>query len=204
MKYYQSAVHSIQMLPMQVRRFLLRVVILFAGWKILYLFILIPAEVPDAWLVKKLGSGTSHVLNLIYNTADFTAEATIKKKMYGKELVIVTYSQVQRAGKKLIGIYKACNGLELMVLYAGFIFAFYGKWKIKLLFIAGGVFVLYLMNILRLVMLGYICIEYPLHFQFAHKYLFNLIVYTVTFLLWMGYVSVNNKKENKSMVTANA
>jgi exosortase/archaeosortase family protein len=78
--------------------------------------------------------------------------------------------------------------------------AFSGSWQTKMLFIAGGISILFLINILRLVMLGVISIEYPAHFQFAHKYLFNMIVYAITFLLWMGYVKVKHRKEiNHSM-----
>lgn len=194
MNHYHSIIQSAKQLPEDVRRFLLRAVVLFAAWKILYLFILIPAEVPDAWLVKKLGEGTAYGLNAVYNTSTFTSAAIARTKVYGNDLAIVTYSHVNRGGKKLIGIYQACNGLELMILYAGFILSFSGRLQIKLLFIAGGIAALYFMNILRLVMLGYISIEYPLHFQFAHKYLFNMIVYAVTFFLWMGYVTVSVKK----------
>ncbi len=185
---------SVKKLPEAVKRFLIRVAVLFAAWKILYLFILIPAEVPDAWLVKKLGSGTACVLNIVYNTTEFNAVATRRQKVYGTDTVNVTFSNVQKAKKKLIGIYQACNGLELMILYAGFIIAFAGKWRTKLLFIVAGLFGLYIINVLRLVMLGYICIEYPAHFQFAHKYLFNLVVYAFTFLLWVWYVSASKVK----------
>lgn len=194
MNYYHSVIQSVKQLPEDVRRFLMRAAVLFAAWKMLYLFILIPAEMPDAWLVKKLGEGTAYGLNAVYNTSAFTAIATARTKLYGNDKAKVTYSHVKRGNKKLIGIYQACNGLELMILYAGFILAFSGRLQIKLLFITGGIAALYLMNILRLVMLGYISIEHPLHFQFAHKYLFNLIVYAVTFFLWMGYVAVSFKK----------
>jgi len=186
--------NSLKKLPDAVKRFLFRVVVLFAAWKMLYLFILIPAEVPDAWLVKKLGSGTAYVLNVVYGTTEFNAVSTRRQKVYGSDVVNVTFSNVQKSGKKLIGIYQACNGLELMILYVGFIIAFAGKWKTKVLFITAGLVGLYVINVLRLVMLGYICIEYPAHFQFAHKYLFNLVVYAFTFLLWVWYVAASKVK----------
>lgn len=185
---------SVKKLPEAVKRFLIRAAVLFAGWKILYLFILIPSEVPDAWLVKQLGSGTASVLNVVYGTNEFKAVATRRQKVYGSDEVNVTFSNVQKEEKKLIGIYQACNGLELMILYAGFIIAFAGKWRTKLLFVVAGLFGLYIINVLRLVMLGYICIEYPAHFQFAHKYLFNLVVYAFTFLLWVWYVTASKVK----------
>lgn len=191
---YKMIKSSFEKIPETVKRFLIRIAVLFAGWKLLYLFILIPAEVPDAWLVKKLGSGTASVLNVFYETTEFKAVATTREKIYGTDAVNVTFSNVQKAGKKLIGIYQACNGLELMILYAGFIIAFSGSWRQKLLFIVAGLIGLYIINVLRLVMLGYICIEHPAHFQFAHKYLFNLIVYAFTFLLWVWYVSATKVK----------
>lgn len=191
MNYYQQLNRVLEKIPETVKRFLLRVIVLFASWKMLYLFLLVPAEVPDAWLVKKLGNGTAFVLNKVYNTAEFDATAVTRVKTYGNDVVHVTCSVIRKAGKKLIGIYQACNGLELMILYAGFIVAFSGGWKLKFLFISGGVLGLYFLNVLRLVLLGYICIAYPAHFQFAHKYLFNLVVYAFTFFAWMWYVSAS-------------
>ncbi|HMO32055.1 MAG TPA: hypothetical protein PKE07_03565 [Lacibacter sp.] len=185
----QSAKNPLAQLPPEVRTFLWRAVALFIGWKLLYILVLIPHELPDAWLVKQLGNGTAWTMNRIYGTDEFFAEHTRREKIYGTDTVWATYSMVSNSKRKVLGIFQACNGLELMVLYAGFILCFTGPWLRKLLFIVGGIFGLYALNVLRSALLGYVGLEYPRHFDFAHKYLFNLVVYALTFILWVWYVA---------------
>jgi exosortase family protein XrtF len=175
-------------LPPEVKSFLLRSVALFIGWKLLYILVLIPKQVPDAWLVKQLGNGTASTLNVMYGTNDFFAEHTTRAKVYGRDTVMATYTMVSTSKRKVIGIYQACNGLELMILYAGFILCFTGSWTRKLLYIMAGLLGLFALNVLRSALLAWVGLEYPRHFDFAHKYLFNLVIYALTFVMWVFYV----------------
>jgi len=43
-------------------------------------------------------------------------------------------------------------------------------------------------NVLRCCLLTVIKTDHPAYFEFAHKYLFNLVGYGFVFLLWMKYV----------------
>jgi exosortase/archaeosortase family protein len=187
---FERLFSSIKQLPSEVKTFLWRAVALFIGWKLLYILVLIPNQVPDAWLVRQLGNGTAYSLNILYGTTEFSANHVTREKVYGKDTVLATFTTVKKAAtKNVLGIYQACNGLELMVLYAGFIICFSGSWIRKLIFIIAGVIGLYFINVLRCVFLGYIGLEYPQHFDIAHKYVFNLVVYAFTFFLWVLYVS---------------
>jgi exosortase/archaeosortase family protein len=181
---------SIKDLPTEVKQFLLKATLLFIGWKLLFILVLIPNEVPDAWLVRQLGKGTAFTLNKYYGSADFTSVAIVRKRKYGNDEINATFATVYKASKqKVIGIYQACNGLELMILYTGFIICFAGHFNRKLAYIILGVIGLFLINVLRCSMLGFLSLEHPNHFEFAHKYFFNLVVYALTFILWMFYVS---------------
>lgn len=187
---FQRFMSSIKQLPSEVKTFLWRAVALFAGWKLLYILILIPNQVPDAWLVRQIGNGTAYSLNLFYGTDEFKAVHVTREKVYGRDTVLATFSTVKKGtSKNVLGIYQACNGLELMVLYAGFIVCFSGGWKRKFIFIVSGIIGLYLINVLRCAFLGFIGLEHPKHFEIAHKYIFNLVVYAFTFFLWVLYVS---------------
>ncbi|MBU6158878.1 MAG: archaeosortase/exosortase family protein [Bacteroidetes bacterium] len=182
-------------IPPEVRTFLIRSVLLFIGWKALYILVLIPNQVPDAGLVRKLGSGTAVVLNGIYGTDEFHAVHTERPRVYGMDTVLATYTMVKKSSRNILGIYQACNGLELMILYAGFIICFSGVWWRKTIYIVSGIIALYIANVMRCAALGWIGIEYPKHFDFAHKYFFNLIIYSIAFLWWVFYVKGLNKKD---------
>ncbi len=195
----QQVIISIQQLPNEAKVFLGRALLLFVAWKILYILVLIPNEVPDSWLVKQLGKATASFLNVYYHTDSFNTENTLRRKLYGNDWVPVTYATINyKKSQKVLGIYQACDGLELMVLYAGFIICFSGFWIRKLVFIVLGIIGLFAINILRSGLLGIISLQFPVHFEFAHKYFFNLVVYGFTFLLWMFYISSSKLKSTKS------
>jgi exosortase/archaeosortase family protein len=174
--------------PAEVRVFLIRATLLFIVWKSVYILWLIPNQVPDAPLVRWLGDGTTVMMNMIYATDSFYAVHTTRPKVYGADTVMATYSMVKKGKRSILGIYQACNGLELMVLYAGFILCFTGPWFRKFMYIITGIFALYIANVVRCGLLGWIGIEYPRHFDFAHKYFFNLVIYAIAFVLWIYYV----------------
>lgn len=180
---------TLNAVPTEVRIFLYRAMALFIGWKLLYILILIPNQIPDAWLVKQLGNGTAFTLHVFDASRNYEAVHTTREKVYGADTVLATYTMVKiQNGRNLLGIYQACNGLELMVLYAGFILCFSGFWPRKLLYILAGVLGLYLINVLRCFLLANIVLYFPNHFDFAHKYFFNLTIYSLTFVLWVFYV----------------
>jgi exosortase family protein XrtF len=85
----------------------------------------------------------------------------------------------------LVQIEDGCNGLILMVLFAGFIIAYPGLWKTKSWYIPLGIFIIYLINALRVVGLSINHIVSRSTFDFNHKYTFTIIIYGAIFGLWM-------------------
>lgn len=199
---FRNMIQAFQQLPAEVSTFLKRAVVLFIGWKLFYILVLIPREVPDAWLVRKTGEATASVLNVLYSKYDFYAKHTVRVRKYGNDTINATFSDVTASGGRgrIVGIYQACNALELMILYAGFIICFYGPLKRKLLFIVFGVLGLFALNVLRCVFLAWIVLDLPHYFAIAHKYVFNIVVYVLTFILWMFYVK-GLKKKNETPAT---
>jgi exosortase/archaeosortase family protein len=121
----------------------------------------------------------------------------------------------------LVEINNGCNGLILMVLFFTFMVAFPGPWKKKLWYIPVGIFVIYLINCLRVIALttnkmiqGLVNGEElfkksPIwqkimdnSVDFNHKGTFLIIVYGAIFYLWMIWVnrfsgiSFGKKKQN--------
>ena len=194
-------------IPPEVLRFLWKALALFIGWKLLYSFVLSPRDMPDAFLTRQLGNGTALTMNWFYRTSDFTALHIKRYEKYGSDSLLLTTTMVQcqncvlEDGRKItnvLGIFRACNGLELMILYAGFILCFSGSFSRKLIFIIGGIIGLYLLNVFRCMVLGYVVLEHTKHFDIAHKYFFNTIVYALTFLLWVYYVKGLTRTEQKN------
>lgn len=84
-----------------------------------------------------------------------------------------------------VSIADECNALIIMILYIGFVLAYPGKIKYKLLFITLGTVIVFCMNIVRILALAFNYIYHPSSFEFNHKYTFTFMVYLVVFALWM-------------------
>lgn len=175
-------------LPDGASTFLKRALLLLLIWKSLYGLVLNPVGEPDRWLVRTLGESTSAVLNLAFGEQRYRVRHFMAPRP-GVPQGMEFCAQVYRPGKRSdIGIYPGCNGLELMVLSAGFILCFEGGAKRKSAYILSSILCIMLVNIVRCCLLTVIKTDHPVYFVFAHKYLFNLSGYAVVFLFWMGYV----------------
>src|SRR5690606_25374143 len=114
--------------PPKVRPFLLRAIILVVLWELLYNFILKPWGTPDDQLTDLVQFGAIQLLSLFYTD------------VYGQGSTIVI------EGERAVGIARQCNGLELIVLYLGFIICLPAGAKRMLLFSVIGTVVIYILN----------------------------------------------------------
>ena len=176
-------------IPRPVRLFLLRVIILFIVWKLLYHTILLPTQIPDAWLTHFSAKGASILTGWIYpaNYITIIPVDNIAERLFVD-------------GKRSIGVAHNCNALELYVLYIGYIICRPAPIRRRLLFIAMGIALIYLLNIVRIAGLGWLYLEHPFIIDFAHKYAFKAVVYITIYLLWNEY---SKQKEPAQTVTIN-
>jgi exosortase/archaeosortase family protein len=83
-----------------------------------------------------------------------------------------------------------CNGLATIGLFAGFVLAFPGSTRRRLLFIPFGIGVIYLANVARVSLLAGLQVHWPPAFEFVHNLgvpaFFHLIVFGL-WVLWANY-----------------
>jgi len=88
-----------------------------------------------------------------------------------------------------------CNGIALFAIFTGFIIASPGKLVNKFLFIPLGIFMIHIINGLRVTALALLSYYYPETLEFNHNYTFTIIVYSFVFYLWYVWVKgLNNRK----------
>jgi exosortase/archaeosortase family protein len=96
-----------------------------------------------------------------------------------------------------------CLGIKLMFIYAMLIVAYPGaKIKNKLWYIPMGIAILHLLNIIRTIVLSFVII-YTNSFDFVHEFVFRVLFYGITFVLWYIWIKkyVDQKKfENNSVL----
>jgi exosortase family protein XrtF len=96
-------------------------------------------------------------------------------------------------------IVEGCNALSIMILFAAFVVAFKGKIKQTLAFIAIGIVLVHILNIVRIALLSIALLHYPEQENLLHGVVFPLFIYGVVFGLWMVWV---NKFSNYAAQTA--
>ena len=97
-------------------------------------------------------------------------------------------SWIQVEGSPGVYVGSGCSGLELFLIFAGFILIIKGNLKHKFWFVPAGLAIILILNIIRIATLAAIVYHAPEYLDFNHKYTFVFIVYGVILLLWWWWV----------------
>jgi len=183
-------------IPLPVRLFLGKALLFFIVWKIAYTFFLFDSQLLDKILTTHVGNASAFILNNSGFMSGFSSITETYDEFYGDEILNNSASTIYHNGNKILHIANVCNGLELIVLYIGFIVCMPATIKRKLLYIVIGVLLLDLINIFRCVGLIYLREYFDAYFDFAHHYLFKAIIYISTFIIWIRFSRKINLNES--------
>lgn len=181
--YYQNFLNET---PATIRAFLRNALIVFAVWKVVYLVFLLDTRILDKPLTDHVGEGTAWFLNNWTPLEGFSATPIKKNILFEGRLQFNEVSQVRHQGEDVLLIADGCNGLELMILFIGFILCFPSSILKKNIFIILGIGIIDFANILRCGGLVFLkkYYDYDL-FQFAHHYGFKITLYGIIFSMWI-------------------
>ena len=169
--------------PPLVQKFLIRAFVIFLVWKFAYHLVLKPTRIIDKPLTQITAKFTMRTLQGMYPKNAFSYIELLPNNRVDFFAV-----NLFRDSKKVIGISDACNGLELFVLYIGFLFCLPNSFKKMGLFIVVGFLIIYLLNIGRCTFIAWLNMNRSTYIDFAHHYLFKLVVYAGIFGGWMLYL----------------
>ncbi|HLI93543.1 MAG TPA: exosortase/archaeosortase family protein [Puia sp.] len=170
-------------IPKPVREFLLKATVLFVAWKAVYLLFLLPGRVLDKPLTYVIGKGTAATLSVIHPSGNFNAIATMHPKGLGNE-GLEPVMAIRSNQTVLLSIADVCNGLELLMLYAGLILCLPASRSRKLGYIVAGIVLIEIINVIRCAGLVLVYLHKPAYLDFSHHYLFTFVVYAFIFWLW--------------------
>lgn len=91
-------------------------------------------------------------------------------------------------GDLILNVFEGCNGLNVMIVFVAFLFAFGGRFRNLALFIPAGLLIIHFFNLLRIGFLFFLAQYSGRHFYYYHKYFFTATLYLVVFLLWAVWV----------------
>ena len=89
----------------------------------------------------------------------------------------------------IVRIVEGCNAMSVMILFAAFIVAFSGKFLQTSLYILFGIFLIHLLNVLRIALLTMGLIYFRAYEHLMHDIVFPLFIYGVVFSLWVIWVN---------------
>lgn len=92
-------------------------------------------------------------------------------------------------GKYISRIIEGCNAISVIILFIAFVIAFTGKFKNTIFFIIMGIFLIHILNIVRISLLCIALCSFPQYEHLLHAVIFPLVIYTVVFLLWVIWVN---------------
>jgi exosortase/archaeosortase family protein len=187
-----------QRIPKPVRLFLLKGILLFTAWKLLYLLLLLPGRILDRPLTHLIGVSTAKTLNFFSRSSDYSATPEIHNDpMEDGSTRPEPVMQLYHHQERTLAIADVCNGLELMVLYAALILCLPASRSRKITFIAGGLLLIFLVNVIRCAALVQVYLHIPEYVNFSHHYLFTFLVYALIFWLWYLF---SKRTENSSFL----
>lgn len=159
--------------------FVIKAVLLYIFWFISYDYFIAPNQKVDQYLNYRVATDAGYVLDILgYEGSTQPGNA--------QTLVCIQNEAV-------VGVGNPCNGLELFVLFAGFIICFPGTWKNKWWYIIIGSVIIHFFNVLRTVALSLIQFKAPEYLDFNHHYTFTTLVYSIIFILWIFWTNRYSK-----------
>ena len=179
----------------QMILFLVRVVIIYIGWKILSWF-LGEEKIPiDERFWPWLSAGWEQFNDWIRIFLLYTSKLVFD--ILGYPCLVLNNYRLSVYNLAYVEIGNYCLGIQLWIFFAALICSYPGKWKKKLLYSAIGIVSINIINIIRIVTIIFAIHAYPEQMEFNHDYVFNVAVYIFTFLMWI-YVVKNDKLNSNS------
>jgi len=180
----------------QMILFLTRVIAIYFAWKILSWF-LGEEKIPiDERIWPWISSGWEQFNDWIRLFLLYSSKFVFDILGYTNRIIGDYRLSVNELAYVEVGNY--CLGIQLWIFYAALICSYPGRWKNKLIYSAIGIVAINIINIIRIVTIVFAVHAYPKQMQFNHDYVFNVVVYIFTFLMWMYVVKKNNEAVKNS------
>lgn len=169
-------------MPKVLKDFLLRAIIFLVVWKLAYFLFFKPKRIPDLFLTNLTAQTTASFMRVISPGNNWGWYNNRPSNNLDFHRADITYNN-----RRIIGIADPCNALELYVLYISLLVCLPAGAKRFWIFALLGITLILILNTMRCAVMIWINIYHNSFFDFAHHYLFKLVVYAVIFGLWVLY-----------------
>lgn len=106
---------------------------------------------------------------------------------------------MREGGIDILYVFEGCNGVNVMIVFIAFLFAFGGSFKALSVFVPAGLLIIHCINLLRIGQLYRLALGNSSQFYYYHKYVFTAILYVAVIGLWALWVmKVHEKRDVKA------
>jgi len=126
---------------------------------------------------------TQNVANLTKHTIDFFGY-NAEVKPHNNEFSI----KILVNNKFVARVIEGCNAVSIIILFVSFVIAFSNRFLPTLLFLLVGSALIYGINVLRIALITLAIYKFPQYQNLLHTYVFPVIIYGFTFLLWIIWI----------------
>jgi len=165
--------------------FIFKILLIYAAWKIFFFLVSMPSfPLHTSWVHFNDWLAGVTIIPVAYIFKHWMGY----KLIYNQRNIIISGTQ---------GLFLAnhCLGIAPMVIFAGFILAYKGKWIHKLWYIPAGILFIYGINVLRMLALAQteVCCS-MIYFELAHSWVYLFLSYGMFFLLVALWMNVFSRK----------
>ena len=174
----------------KVTYFFIKLFALFSLWFVCYTLFLRPGRIIDRPLTNFLTASVTKCINVL-SPSSLTPISWSENPV--RPCTHLTLNNIP-----IFDIFDICNGIDLMFIYLGVLFLLPYPLKRKIIYGAGGVVAIIVLNIIRIFSLYFIYIYHRRVFDFSHHYLFTLLMYVLIFYGWLLFVKKSRGYEQSS------
>jgi len=95
-------------------------------------------------------------------------------------------------GEYIARIVEGCTAISVIIMFVAFIISFGNNLKKALLFCLLGGLSIFIFNLFRIVILGYMLYIFPQYQDVAHRIIFPAMIYAYVVLLWIVFIKKFN------------
>jgi len=88
----------------------------------------------------------------------------------------------------IVSVYEGCNGINVMIVFLAFVFAFGPIGKTLSWFAPVALLIIHISNLLRIIFLFWVTLYLPNFLYLMHKYFFTAFIYAIVFIIWIIWV----------------
>jgi exosortase/archaeosortase family protein len=162
-------------IPTEVKNFVVKGCLILVGWCLLYGLVFKHYHLLDPQLTSFTGETIIRILHFLYSN------------QHPGIIYTDLGAKISLNDREVLYLGDACNGLDLYVLFTGFIMCVPMDVKKMTRYVVVGILCIFVLNIVRCLALIYLYDHQSSYTDIAHHYIFQLIVYAAIFMVWERY-----------------